>query len=261
MDRCASEIVLKDQSGCLSENVFICANRNDVEMAFNTMTHSGVERILGEQRLIGKEYSVESLSINGTHTVLGVTEKYPYEDKLFERCQVFPATRLPAQTQEEITGYIERLLNKIGHHHGPTHIEIMVSDNDLYLVEINNRIGGDLIWLLVESVTGVDMLRQTIKTAMNTDFQFRYHESRGRYRIAASRALLGKFNIDTFLKTLPPGITPLKTSCWSDYPPGKTIHKASDRYGYIAVGFDSMSDFDTMFETFDDMVSRAESGR
>lgn len=45
-----------------------------------------------------------------------------------------------------------------------------------------------------------------------------------------------------------------------DYPLGKVIEKASDGFDYIAVGFDSMSTFVAMFETFDHMVSRAESG-
>lgn len=82
----------------------------------------------------------------------------------------------------------------------------------------------------------------------------------GRHRIAACRALLGKFDVGAFVKMLPPNIALLTTSYWTDYPLGKVTEKASNRFGYIAVGFDSMSAFGAMFETFDHMVSRAESG-
>jgi hypothetical protein len=261
MKRCATDIVLKDQAGFLSENVFICTNPSEVETAFRTIRDNGVERILAEQRLVGKEYSVESLSIDGVHTVMGITEKYPYRDKLFEKCQVFPAPSMSAQTRGQVDDFIRRLLDKIQHRHGPTHIEIMLSDKGPHVVEINNRIGGDLIWLLVESVTGVDMLRETIRSIVDPGAGVLSTAARGgRHRIAACRALLGKFDVDAFVKMLPPNIALLTTSYWTDYPLGKVIEKASDRFGYIAVGFDSMSAFDAMFETFDHMVSRAESG-
>ncbi|MGW2955869.1 ATP-grasp domain-containing protein [Streptomyces eurythermus] len=112
---------------------------------------------LVEEYLQGPEYSVETLSRNGDHHVVGITEKLLGPPPLFvEVGHVHPAPLDPERRQaiEELT---TRFLTACGYRFGPAHTEIIFTARGPRIVESQARLGGDRIPRLVELACGLDI--------------------------------------------------------------------------------------------------------
>jgi biotin carboxylase len=74
---------------------------------------------------------------------------------------VFPAD-LPGNLHEKIASFVCSFLNHIGIMNGPSHTEVKVENDDIYIIETHNRVGGDSIANLVEMTTGFNMFQYMI---------------------------------------------------------------------------------------------------
>lgn len=114
---------------------------------------------LVEEYLRGPEYSVETLSHDGRHTVVGVTEKQLGPPPLFvEVGHVHPAP-LPDDRRAAIERLTVDLLDACGYRFGPAHTEMIWTERGPRIVESQARLGGDRIPRLVELSTGLDIER------------------------------------------------------------------------------------------------------
>lgn len=110
----------------------------------------------------GTEFSVESLTLNGCHRVLGVTQKYTSGSPHYvETGHDFPAMLQPVLAQR-IGAAVEQMLTIIGHRWGPCHTEVKVDEDRLHFIETQTRFGGDQIWEMVWMVTGIHLAKMTI---------------------------------------------------------------------------------------------------
>lgn len=155
-------IVLKDPKGSGSENVFIIQDAKSLRMTLERLPQENFV-MLAEEFLNGREVSVETLTIDSQHRVLAVTNKQLYQTSLAEEQHIISPDNLDSETLEQLSRFCERLLTAINHKHGPCHIEMTIADGQFHLIEINNRVGGDYIGLLVELTTGVNLFRETLK--------------------------------------------------------------------------------------------------
>lgn len=112
--------------------------------------------VLVEEFLYGKEFSVESYSVNGRHHILGITEKFIDAASFIEIGHVFPA-ELEPPVAEVITAYVASVLSATGIEHSVSHTEIMLTEQGPRLIETHTRVGGDYIPQLVRHVTGLDL--------------------------------------------------------------------------------------------------------
>lgn len=97
-----------------------------------------------EEFIDGEEYSVEAFSKNGTHYIYGITKKYKESERFVEIGHTVPAN-LPFTKEKEIKSFVENVLTCLGVMNGPTHTEIMVSENGIHVIETHTRLGGDMI--------------------------------------------------------------------------------------------------------------------
>ncbi|GGV28232.1 hypothetical protein GCM10010277_10240 [Streptomyces longisporoflavus] len=114
---------------------------------------------LVEEYLRGPEYSVETLSHDGRHHVVGITEKLLGAPPLFvEVGHVHPAPLAPHRKHavEELT---LRFLTLCGYRSGPAHTEVIWTTRGPRIVESQPRLGGDRIPRLVELACGLDIER------------------------------------------------------------------------------------------------------
>ncbi|KPW32341.1 Uncharacterized protein ALO59_00527 [Pseudomonas amygdali pv. mellea] len=155
-------IVLKDPTGSGSENVFIIKDATSLQSTLEGFSQENFV-MLAEEFLNGREVSVETLTIDSQHRVLAVTNKRLYKTSLAEEQHIISPDNLEAAVFEQLAGYCERLLTALNHTHGPCHIEVTIADGQFHLIEVNNRVGGDYIGLLVELTTGVDLFRETLQ--------------------------------------------------------------------------------------------------
>jgi biotin carboxylase len=125
-------------------------------------------RLIIESYIPGdKEYSIESLSYNGCHQVIQVTEKISSgPPHCVELGHMQPALISP-NMRDKIDKAIAELLTAIGMNNSPAHTEIKIVNDDIYLVEMNPRFGGDHIaYPLTELSTGYPYIQGAIRIAM-----------------------------------------------------------------------------------------------
>ncbi|MEV6314524.1 ATP-grasp domain-containing protein [Streptomyces sp. NPDC051776] len=118
-------------------------------------TYFPVDRFLMEEYLDGPEFSVESLSFDGRHVPLAVTEKTTL-GSFVESGHAMPA-RLPSVDEEAVIRCAVESLDALGLRHGPAHTEVKLTERGPRLIESHGRPGGDRIMDLVEAAYGVDI--------------------------------------------------------------------------------------------------------
>ena len=116
----------------------------------------------------GMECSVEVLSYHGEHQIIQVTRKL---------CSGAPhcvelGHDQPADVSDETRNRIElavrELLDRTGFANGPAHVEIKLYGGQVYLIELNARLGGDCIaYPLTVLSTGYDYLSEVVRAAMD----------------------------------------------------------------------------------------------
>ncbi|HET9059447.1 MAG TPA: ATP-grasp domain-containing protein [Acidimicrobiales bacterium] len=114
-----------------------------------------LSRFVMESYLEGPEFSVETMSYQGRHVVLAITEKYLAAPGTAEVGHAVPA-RVPRDVQDEIKRYVRSLLSVMGLRDGPGHTEVRLGPTGPRVIEAHNRPGGGAIPSLVRAVTGVD---------------------------------------------------------------------------------------------------------
>ena len=116
----------------------------------------------------GQEYSVESLSFHGKHIVIQVTEKISSgPPHCVELGHIQPAN-LSKEMREKIEQAIPELLSAVGVDNTTSHTEIKIVNEDIFLIELNARLGGDHIsYPLTELSTGYNYIEGSIHIALN----------------------------------------------------------------------------------------------
>ncbi|MFE2307075.1 ATP-grasp domain-containing protein [Streptomyces sp. NPDC059411] len=121
--------------------------------------------LLVEPFLSGDEYSVECVSEDGEHLVVGVTRKISEHDHFVEVGHVVPAP-LPAADTDRIAATVRDMLAALGVRTGVTHTEVIVSADAVHIVETHLRPAGDEIPELWARVSGVDLIDVVARQAV-----------------------------------------------------------------------------------------------
>ncbi len=154
-------VILKPADGSGSRGVALVRDADELARAWEHASAGGLP-VIAEEYATGREVSVETLTLDGKHEVLTVTEKITCGPPSFvETGHQLPADLAPAVT-EAVTATVTGLLDALGHRWGPAHTEIMIrEDGTPVVIETQTRFGGDQIWQMVELVTGVRLAAAT----------------------------------------------------------------------------------------------------
>merc|ERR1719428_646061 len=156
-------VVLKPVESAMSDGVKLCRSMEEAESHFEFLMHS--QRAVGSQDsavlcqefLKGKEYVVDHVSRDGEHktVMIYVYDKRPANGSQFVYHGMLPVAS-DSKIAQELIAYTRGVLDAIGIKHGPTHTEVMMSDDGPCLVEVNCRAhGGDGTWApLAKALTG-----------------------------------------------------------------------------------------------------------
>lgn len=130
-----------------------------IEYAYENTPKDRQEIIIEEFLSGGREFSVESLSFNGEHKVIQVTEKITSEPPHIVELGHLQPARVPLNIRNQIEESLPKLLKMTGVDNTSTHTEIKLINGELYLIELNSRPGGDNIaYRLTELSTGYSYL-------------------------------------------------------------------------------------------------------
>lgn len=136
--------------------------------------------VMVEQRVTGREVSVEGMTVDGVTTILTITDKLTTEPPYFVELGHSEPSRLPTGAQEAICEVAKRTVEAIGIVTGPSHTEIMLTEDGPKVIEMAARLGGDFITSkLVPLSTGVDFVKGTVAAALGLPFDFTPKSHRG----------------------------------------------------------------------------------
>lgn len=124
--------------------------------------------ILIEECIEGEEVSVESISYEGRHYVLTVTDKETTGAPYFVETAHHQPSSKPEQLIARLKEYVIRILDALGIDNGASHAEFKITpDGRIYFIEIGARGGGDFIsYELVRLSTGYDYVKGMIEVAL-----------------------------------------------------------------------------------------------
>ena len=179
----------------------------------------------------GIEYSVESLSWQGAHTVLAVTRKYTTGAPGFIETGHIEPAGLDAGTLKRVEAVTRHALTSLGLTCGASHTEIKIDrDGAIRLIEIGGRMGGDCIGsALVELSTGIDFVRAVIETALGRepeDIEPLFH------RAAAVRFILTQDDLNALERVKREAPQLLKEYSVQPFD-GRQVTDSSTRFGYF----------------------------
>ncbi|MFJ4676911.1 ATP-grasp domain-containing protein [Kitasatospora sp. NPDC088783] len=111
--------------------------------------------VLVEEYLDGPEISVECVTVQGATTPVAVTRKRLGPEPFFEEVGHSVEAGDPLLT---VAGPVAvAALSALGFTHGVSHVEMRLTADGPRLIEVNGRLGGDLIPHLVKEATGIDL--------------------------------------------------------------------------------------------------------
>lgn len=142
------------------------------------LNESFSKEIIIETFITGVEASVETMSWNGEHRILAITDKVTTGPPHFVELEHHQPSLLPPEIQREILSLVPKALDSLEIRYGAAHCEVIIDDaGKVWLTEIGARMGGDFIGShLVPLSTGYDYVGAVIDVATNSFVDARTHE-------------------------------------------------------------------------------------
>ena len=155
-----------DRSG--SRGVEKVLKREDLQKAIERACHESFQqKAVIEEFVEGREISVESISFQGKHYVLQITDKVTTEAPFFVELEHHQPSSLPEEIKTKVKKIVLNALNALHIQYGASHSELKITkEGDIRVIEIGARMGGDFIGSdLVKLSTGYDFLKGVIDVA------------------------------------------------------------------------------------------------
>lgn len=161
--------VIKPVHGNGKRGVWFVESPEDFERLKVEADYNKGENALVEQYIIGREFSVETLSFHSQHFVVQVTDKVSDGAPHFVELGHHQPADISDECRKRICIAVKEILSSVGYTNGASHIEIKVTEQgDIYLIDLNPRGGGDYISThLVQLSTNCDFIKEIINIALD----------------------------------------------------------------------------------------------
>lgn len=203
-----------------------------------SMSYAKSKKVIVEEFIDGREFSVETLSQNGSTYIIQITEKQTLgtdEGYFVEDTHIIPA-RISQEEYKEIEELINLTVKELGINNCPTHTEIKVNASGVFIIEIACRLGGDYITSdLVPLSTGVDMLENLIRLSLGEKLNIQQTKD----EIAAIQ-FLNPLNYNRCVDFFQSGNEYIVRGEIKSYKDNK-ITDSNDRLGYIILNTPTMN--------------------
>lgn len=126
------------------------------------------KEVVIEEFILGQEISIEMISWKGKHHFLASTDKVTTGSPYFVEIEQHQPSHFSEEIINNAVQLVDRALSALGVEFGASHSELLVTaENDIYIVEIGARMGGDNIGSdLVQLSTGFDFVESVINVAL-----------------------------------------------------------------------------------------------
>ncbi|WP_369228537.1 ATP-grasp domain-containing protein (plasmid) [Streptomyces sp. R39] len=159
-------VVVKPRAMAGSAGVLRCDSETEVRVAFK---HASWETVLGldayavhgvlvEEYLDGPEISAETVVHNNGVHIVAVTRKTLGEEPRFQEIGHGVDSRDALLGDPAVTETVTQAVRALKVERGVLHVELRLTKRGPAVVEVNGRPAGDLVPLLVQRATGVDLM-------------------------------------------------------------------------------------------------------
>jgi biotin carboxylase len=137
---------------------------------YRARKESFINECIIEEYVEGVEVSVESISWEGKHFVLAITDKETTREPYFVEIAHHQPSLLNADIQENIKIETIKALNALHVYYGASHSEFIITPGgNIFVTEVGARMGGDFIGSdLVYLSTGYDLVKAVLEVALGT---------------------------------------------------------------------------------------------
>lgn len=168
-------VIIKPVESAGVKGVFKCSSMKDVYQSFDEVMRSssyyGVPNttVLIQSYLSGHEFIIDSVSLNGEHYLTSIWSVVrdngpsPFLDYMETVIHTLPE-------YTEIREYAIATLNALGVRNGPSHLEIILTENGPTLVELNCRLHGSLDLRLTTYVCGRNHVQDVVASLLSPDY-------------------------------------------------------------------------------------------
>jgi biotin carboxylase len=129
------------------------------------------DALLWEEYLDGPEYSVEAVSFDGAHHVVGVTAKVTTGPPGFVEVEHVAPAPLDPDVEALIRPEVGRCLDAVGLRAGASHTELRLAGGRPIVLETHTRAGGDRIPLLHLLAGGEDQYALALRSLLGVEPQ------------------------------------------------------------------------------------------
>ncbi len=227
-----------DRSGSRGVTRLNSPDESIEEAISRAVDQSFEKKALVEEYIFGDEYSVECVSFRGEHEFLAMTKKYTTGDPHYiEKGHLEPAP-IDETTKEKVIRIIFSALDALGIQNGASHSEVKICGEDIKVIEIGARMGGDMIGSsLVQLSTGYDFVKAVIDISLGDRPQKPDLNSEQRY--AAIRYIIDDEEVK-ILENLKNEASDLLYASDLDWADDGPVVDSSSRKGYFILTSDSM---------------------
>lgn len=199
-----AEYVVKPVKSFATDGVYFCpdqdAVRNACERLFGRLDLAGelITEVLVQERLVGPEFVVDSVSLDGSHFVV---DMFRYTKETVDGNPVYRAmSSVEVGEHPEVVAYVEEALTALGIQNGPGHSELILTDDGPVLIETGARMHGGLGPRLVDESSTHSLIDLTLASRVAPD-EF--------LRLTTLRPSLRRGVVECFLSTPASGVVTL----------------------------------------------------
>ena len=154
--------VIKPLRGSGSKAV-VAVDQSNSETQIANILATANGPVLMEERVFGRELSIETMSYAGSHHVLLVVDK-DMGDSFRPKGHVAPA-ELDDEARCRVTTAVCDFLDLVGLRDGPAHTEVVLTDTGVKVIESHDRPAGGWVTELIRLCTGIDMYEVALAAA------------------------------------------------------------------------------------------------
>lgn len=203
------------------------------------------KKAIVEEYIEGAEYSVETISYQGKHTLLAVTKKYTTGNPHYIEVGHLEPAPLSVQLKEKVRETVFAALDALKVKYGAGHSELRIDKKgNVRIIEIGSRMGGDCIGSdLVPLSTGQDFVGMVVDVAAGNPPCIREDATQ---HVSAVRFLMDQkeiHHLEWIKENYPQNIRKIVQESDAD---GAVIVDSSSRPGFYILQTDSMEEMEML---------------
>ena len=246
-------VVIKPVDSSASRGVKMVNNLDELEKQFQkSKEFSKQGKVIVEEFIPGREFSVETITQKGITNIIAITEKNIESSKkgfFVEDSHIIPA-RICKKEFKVISDEVINAINKLKINNSPTHTEVILNGNGVFIVEIACRLGGDFITSdLVPLSSGVNMLENLLDLALGKDININPE-----FKKVSSIQFLNNKNYQNCVKFVEQGNNTIIRSEIKEYH-NNEISSSFDRMGYLILQTNDMLEMEEILNKLNKLIN------